>query len=55
VRWVLAQEIDFLEQDNMLTELVKKRGQLIMFLPKFNCELNWAELLWSILKVLRTV
>ena len=50
MRWMLARETDFLEQDNVLTELVKKRGQLIMFLPKFHCELNWAELFWSMLK-----
>jgi hypothetical protein len=50
MRWVLARETDLLEQDGMLTELVKKKGQLIMFLPKFHCELNWAELFWSMLK-----
>jgi hypothetical protein len=50
MRWVLARKTDFLEQGNMLTELVKKRGQLIVFFPKCHCELNWAELFWSMLK-----
>jgi hypothetical protein len=31
----------------MLMRLIKKRGHLVHFLPKFHPELNWAELYWN--------
>ena len=44
---MMSRQKDFLEEESMLTKLVKKRGHLALFLPKFHCELNWAELFWS--------
>ena len=50
LRWVMSHEIDFLAQQNLLTDLVTSRGHKVLFLPKFHCELNIAELYWSMLK-----
>ena len=50
LRWVMSHEPDFLAQQNLLTDLVTSRGHKVLFLPKFHCELNIAELYWSMLK-----
>ena len=50
LRWVMSHEIDFLAQQNLLTDLVTSRGHKVLFLPKFHCELNITELYWSMLK-----
>jgi len=50
MRWMLSQQQDFAEEKNMLTNLVHSSGNQILFLPKFHCELNWAELYWCVLK-----
>ena len=42
LRWVMSHEIDFLAQQNLLTDLVTSRGHKVLFLPKFHCELNIA-------------
>jgi hypothetical protein len=46
----MSHETDFLAQQNLLTDLVTSRGHKVLFLPKFHCELNVAELHWSMLK-----
>ena len=38
MKWLMAHQPDFEGQDNLLTTVVKKHGQTIMFLPKFHCE-----------------
>jgi hypothetical protein len=48
--WVMAHETDFKAQENLLTDLVLSRGHKVLFLPKFHCELNIAEIYWSMLK-----
>jgi hypothetical protein len=51
LRWVMAHETDFKAQENLLTDLVLSRGhKVFLFLLKFHCELNVAELHWSMLK-----
>ena len=50
LRWVMAHKTDFKAQENLLTDLVLSRGHKVLFLPKFHCELNIAELYWSMLK-----
>jgi hypothetical protein len=47
MRWRLAQEPDFKGEENMVQALIRKRGQLALFLPKFHCDLNWAENHWG--------
>jgi hypothetical protein len=46
----MAHETDFKAQENLLTDLVLSRGHKVLFLPKFHCKLNIAELCWSMLK-----
>jgi hypothetical protein len=46
----MAHETDFKAQENSLTDLVLSRGHKALFLPKLHCELNIAELCWSMLK-----
>ena len=45
-RKVLAAERDFCEQKGQLTEELEARGQVVIFLPKFHCELNPIESYW---------
>ena len=45
-RKVLAMEQDFREQKGQLTEELESRGQVVLFLPKFHCELNPIEPYW---------
>jgi hypothetical protein len=45
----MSHETDFLAQKNLLADLVISRGHKVLFLPKFHCELNIAELHWGML------
>ena len=45
-RKVLAAERDFHEQKGQLREELEARGQVVIFLPKFHCELNPIEPYW---------
>ena len=47
LRWRLAQEPDFKNEENMVTQEIHKRGHMCIFLPKFHCDLNWAENHWG--------
>ena len=47
MRWRMAREADFKNEMNMLQKLIRGRGHLCMFLPKFHCDLNWAENQWG--------
>jgi hypothetical protein len=44
---VLSQQDDFVNQPSMLESLIKERGHLCIFLPKFHCELNPIEMYWG--------
>ena len=45
-RSALAAEQDFKEQKGRLQEELECRGQLVIFYPKFHCELNFIERYW---------
>jgi transposase len=45
-RKVLAEEQDFREQKGQLCELLEAQGEVVLFLPKFHCELNPIEHYW---------
>ena len=45
-RKVLTAERDFREQKCQLQEELEARGQVVLFLPKFHCELTPIELYW---------
>lgn len=49
-RYCLAQEPDFKEQREWLTEVVENAGHRIIFYPKYHCELNFIERLWGYVK-----
>jgi transposase len=49
-RRALAACDDFATQPIVLEELTRARGHLLIYLPKFHCELNPMELLWSACK-----
>ena len=42
LQWKIGNEPDFCNEENMLMRLIKRRGHLPLFLPKFHPELNWA-------------
>ena len=45
---VLSKEPDFMEQKSWLSETVEKYpGSYIFFYPKFQCELNFIEMIWG--------
>ena len=46
-RRILELQPDFREQKGMVEEEVTRRGHLVMFYPKFHCELNWIEYFWG--------
>lgn len=50
-RQVLAQQPDFQAQKGRVQEVVEGRGHLVLFYPKFHCELNWIEYFWARVKV----
>ena len=45
--YVLANEPDFLEQEEWLTQVVHNAGFEIIFYPKYHCELNFIEMVWG--------
>jgi hypothetical protein len=40
MRWRMSKECDFKNEMNMLQKLIRERGHLCLFLPKFHCDLN---------------
>jgi transposase len=46
-RRILELQPDFREQKGMVEEEVTRCGHLVMFYPKFHCELNWIEYFWG--------
>lgn len=49
-RSIIADQIDFKNQHSMLEELLESQGQIVLFYPKFHCELNWIERYWGACK-----
>jgi len=45
-RRIMKLQPDFREQEGMVEE-VTRHGHLVMFYPKFHCELNWIEYFWG--------
>jgi hypothetical protein len=45
--YVLANEPDFLAQEEWLTQVVHVAGFEIIFYPKYHCELNYIEMIWG--------
>lgn len=48
---VLSQQPDFLAQKGRVQEVVEAKGQIVLFYPKFHCELNWIEYYWARVKL----
>ena len=46
----LSREPDFLAQREWLREVVEDAGLMVIFYPKYHCELNFIELIWSYMK-----
>ena len=46
-RRMLYSQPDFMEQKSALEELIEGAGHLILFYPKFHCELNFIEQYWG--------
>ena len=47
---IITQNISLQKQvheANMVSQLIHQRGHLCLFLPKFHCDLNWAENHWG--------
>ena len=51
-RVLLSNQPDFVEQKSMLNDYVEEHGggHVVLFLPKFHCELNFIEMYWGALK-----
>ncbi|KNF05320.1 hypothetical protein PSTG_01534 [Puccinia striiformis f. sp. tritici PST-78] len=51
-RWskILASQSDFQAEKPLLQMIIEEAGHRCLFLPKFHCELNPIELLWSYIK-----
>ena len=49
-RHVLYLQPDFVDQRSQLQELIKGRGHLCDFYPKYHCELNFIEQYWGAAK-----
>lgn len=49
-RRILYNQPDFRAQESALTEYLKNRGHLVMYYPKFHCELNFIEQYWGAAK-----
>jgi len=46
-RRILYNEPDFVNVKSLLEEHCEKRGYLVLFLPKYHCELNFLEMVWG--------
>lgn len=49
-RRLMSQQPDFLAQKGRVQEVVEAKGHLVLFYPKFHCELNWIEYFWARVK-----
>ncbi len=49
-KWILELQLDFKKQKSLVQEVIEAAGHLCIFLPKFHCELNYIEFLWSAVK-----
>lgn len=49
-RSLMAIQPDFLQQKGLLQEAIEKRGHMVLFYPKFHCELNFIEYYWGAAK-----
>ena len=49
-RKIIAFQPDFQEQRSLLADLLEKRGHIVEFYPKFHCECNPIERVWSYAK-----
>lgn len=47
---ILELQKDFSSQKSVLEEIAEEEGQLIIFYPKFHCELNFIEMYWAAVK-----
>lgn len=48
---LLSQQPDFLAQKGRVQEVIEAKGHLVLFYPKFHCELNWIEYFWARVKL----
>jgi hypothetical protein len=48
--YTLSQEPDFKAQRELLREIVEDRGHIIIYYPKYHCELNFIEKIWGYVK-----
>jgi transposase len=46
-RAILSSQPDFAAQKSRLEDVIEKAGHLVLFYPKFHCELNWIEHYWG--------
>lgn len=47
---ILSIQPDFKEQGSLIQEIVTSAGHLVIFLPKYHCELNFIEYFWGATK-----
>lgn len=47
---ILELQPDFLEQRSMVAETIEDAGHLVIFCPKYHCELNFIEFFWGAVK-----
>ncbi|RPA97061.1 hypothetical protein L873DRAFT_1771919 [Choiromyces venosus 120613-1] len=43
----MTSQPDFQLQKLILIEEIEQQGHLVMFFPKFHCEINWTEYFWA--------
>ena len=47
---IIAQQSDYQAQRGQIQEIVEAVGHIVVFYPKFHCELNWIEYYWGACK-----
>jgi len=47
----MSQQPDFKAQKGRVQEVIEAKRHLVLFYPKFHCELNWIEYFWGRVKV----